>query len=62
MDGSQGQVAPTNIYDTAEGKCFYELLLKEGVPSGYFLPLIVKGKTIAVMQLTKYAGATFKTQ
>jgi formate hydrogenlyase transcriptional activator len=38
------------------------LLLTEGVPSGYFLPLVHKGEVIAVIQLTKYAGVKFKTQ
>jgi formate hydrogenlyase transcriptional activator len=51
-----------DIYGTPEGEEFYQLLLKVGVPSGYFLPLIHKDEVIAVMQLTKYTGATFKTQ
>jgi formate hydrogenlyase transcriptional activator len=62
MDGSQGENPDPEIYDTPEGKRFYQLLLKEGVPSGYFLPLVHKGEAIAVLQLTKYAGAKFKTQ
>jgi formate hydrogenlyase transcriptional activator len=62
LDGSQGENADPEIYDTPEGRRFYQLLLKEGVPSGYFLPLIHKGQAIAVLQLTKYAGAKFKTQ
>jgi formate hydrogenlyase transcriptional activator len=62
MDGSQGDKPNPEIYDTPEGKHFYQLLLTEGVPSGYFLPLIHKGEVIAVLQLTKYAGVKFKTQ
>jgi formate hydrogenlyase transcriptional activator len=62
MDGSQGDKPNPEIYDTPEGKRFYQLLLTEGVPSGYFLPLVHKGAVIAVLQLTKYAGVKFKTQ
>jgi formate hydrogenlyase transcriptional activator len=62
MDGSQGNKPNPEIYDTPEGKRFYQLLLTEGVPSGYFLPLVHKGEAIAVLQLTKYAGVKFKTQ
>jgi formate hydrogenlyase transcriptional activator len=62
MDGSQGDQPDPEIYDTPEGKRFYQLLLTEGVPSGYFLPLVHKGEAIAVLQLTKYAGVKFKTQ
>ena len=62
MDGSQGDKPNPEIYDTPEGKRFYQLLLTEGVPSGYFLPLVHKGEAIAVIQLTKYAGVKFKTQ
>ena len=62
LDGSQGENPDPEIYDTPEGKRFYQLLLKEGVPSGYLLPLVHKGDPIAVLQLTKYAGAKFKTQ
>jgi formate hydrogenlyase transcriptional activator len=62
LDGSQGEDPDPEIYDTPEGKRFYQQLLKEGVPSGYFLPLVHKGEAIAVLQLTKYAGAKFKTQ
>jgi formate hydrogenlyase transcriptional activator len=43
-----------SIYETPEGQRFYELLLKEGVPAGYFLPLVYGDEVIAVMQLTKY--------
>jgi formate hydrogenlyase transcriptional activator len=62
MDGSQENKPDPEIYDTPEGKRFYQLLLTEGVPSGYFLPLVHKGEAIAVIQLTKYAGVKFKTQ
>jgi formate hydrogenlyase transcriptional activator len=62
MDGSQGETPNPDIYNTPEGRSFYQLLLNEGVPSGYFLPLIHKGDVIAVIQLTKYAGAKFKAQ
>ena len=62
MDGSQGDKPNPEIYDTPEGKHFYQLLLTEGVPSGYFLPLVHKGEVISVLQLTKYAGVKFKTQ
>jgi formate hydrogenlyase transcriptional activator len=50
------------IYETPEGENFYQMLLKEGVPSGYFLPLVHGGSVIAVMQLTKYAAGAVKTQ
>ena len=62
MDGSQGENSDPDIYDTPESKHFYDLLLNEGLPSGYFLPLVHKGESIAVLQLMKYAGANFKTQ
>ena len=62
MDGAQGDTPPPEIYDTPEGSRFYRLLLEEGIPSGYFVPLIHNGKPIAVMQLTKYAGTKFRTQ
>jgi formate hydrogenlyase transcriptional activator len=62
LDGSQGENPNPEIYDTPEGRVFYQLLLKEGVPSGYFLPLVDKGESIAVMQLTKYAGANYRPQ
>jgi formate hydrogenlyase transcriptional activator len=45
------------IYDTPEGERFYQLVLKQGIPTGYFLPLIHGGEAIGVMQLTKYAPA-----
>ena len=38
------------------------MLLREGVPSGYFLPLIRGDEVIAVLQLTKYAGKALKVQ
>jgi formate hydrogenlyase transcriptional activator len=62
LDGVQGDGADPEIYGTQEGENFYQILLKEGVPSGYFLPLIQGGNVIAVMQLTKYAGGPLKTQ
>ncbi len=62
MDGSQGENPDPDIHDTPEGNSLYEPLLKEGVPSGYFLPLVHKGEAIAVLQLMKHAGANFKTQ
>lgn len=62
MDGCQGENPDPDIHDTPEGNNLYEPLLKEGVPSGYFLPLVHKGEAIAVLQLMKYAGANFKTQ
>lgn len=50
------------IYGTPEGHEFYRLLLKEGVPSGYFVPLFRGDVVIAVLQLTKYAGKALKPQ
>ena len=50
------------IYGTPEGQEFYDFLLREGVPSGYFLPLVRGKDVIAVMQLTKYAGKVLKVQ
>ncbi len=50
------------IYGTPEGQRFYQLLLKEGVPSGYFLPLVRGDDVIGVMQLTKYGGKPLKGQ
>jgi formate hydrogenlyase transcriptional activator len=52
----------TEIYGTPEGQEFYQLLLKEGVPSGYFLPLIRGDQVIAVMMLTKYGRKPLKAQ
>jgi formate hydrogenlyase transcriptional activator len=62
LDSVQGDGADPEIYGTQEGENFYQILLKEGVPAGYFLPLIKGGNVIAVMQLTKYAGGPLKTQ
>jgi formate hydrogenlyase transcriptional activator len=62
MDGSQGGNPDPDISDTPESKHFYELLLNEGLPSSYFLPLVHKGEAIAVLQLVKYAGANLTTQ
>ena len=50
------------IYGTPEGQEFYQLLLKGGVPSGYFLPLVRGDEVIAVMQLTKYGRKPLKAQ
>jgi formate hydrogenlyase transcriptional activator len=47
------------IYGTTEGQEFYQLLLKEGVPSGYFLPLMRGDEVIAVIMLTKYDRKLF---
>jgi formate hydrogenlyase transcriptional activator len=52
----------TEIYGTPEGQEFYQLLLKEGVPSGYFLPLMRGDQVIAVMMLTKYGRKPLKAQ
>ena len=56
---SDGRPDP-EIYGSSEGQKFYELLLKEGVPSGYFLPLIQRDHVIAVLQLTKYGNEPLK--
>ena len=50
------------IYGTPEGQRFYQLLLQEGVPAGYFLPLVRGDDVIGVMQLTKYGGKPLKAQ
>jgi formate hydrogenlyase transcriptional activator len=51
------------IYDTREGEEFYQrVLLNEGVPSGYFLPLIRGNEVIAVLQLTKHGNKPLKPQ
>jgi len=50
------------IYGTPEGQEFYQLLLKEGVPSGYFLPLMRGDEVIAVIMLTKYDRKLLKAQ
>jgi formate hydrogenlyase transcriptional activator len=50
------------IYGTPEGQEFYQLLLKEGVPSGYFLPLMRGDEVIAVIMLTKYDRKPLKAQ
>jgi formate hydrogenlyase transcriptional activator len=62
LDELQGEQTDTIIYGSPEGKRFYKLLLKEGVPSGYFVPLIHNDVVIAVMQLTKYAAMPLKPQ
>ena len=62
LDAAESDRADPGIYGTPEGQEFYQRLLKRGIPSGYFLPLIHKDEVIAVMQLTKYASYTFKTQ
>ena len=62
LDGMQADRPDPEIYGTPEGRQFYQLLLKEGVPSGYFLPLVRGGDVIAVMQLTKYTGKPLKAQ
>ena len=50
------------IYGTPEGQEFYQLLLREGEPSGYFLPLVRGDEVIAVMLLTKYGRKPLKAQ
>jgi formate hydrogenlyase transcriptional activator len=51
------------IYDTREGQEFYQLVsLNQGVPSGYFLPLIRGTEVIAVLQLTKHGRKPLKPQ
>src|SRR5271154_7272346 len=51
------------IYDTHEGQEFYQLVsLNEGVPSGYFLPLVRGNRVIAVLQLTKHGTKSLKAQ
>jgi len=62
LDGVQSSGPDPEIYGTPEGEDFYQMLLKEGVSSGYFLPLVHGGNVIAVMQLTKYAAGAVKTQ
>ena len=52
-----------DIYDTREGREFYQhVLLNEGVPSGYFLPLVRGKEVIAVLQLTKHGRKPLKAQ
>ncbi len=62
LGGCRGKEIHTVIYGTPEGEKFYPRLPKEGVPSGYFLPLIHDGEVIGVTQLTKYAAVPVKTQ
>lgn len=50
------------IYGTPEGQEFYQLLLREGEPSGYFLPLVRGDEVIAVILLTKYGRKPLKAQ
>ena len=51
------------IYDTREGQEFYRhVALNEGVPSGYFLPLVRGSEVIAVLQLTKHGRKPLKPQ
>lgn len=51
------------IYDTREGQEFYQLVsLNQGVPSGYFLPLVRGNEVIAVLQLTKHGRKPLKPQ
>ncbi len=62
LDEAQSSGPDPEIYGTPEGENFYRMILKEGLPSGYFLPLVHGGNVIAVMQLTKYATGAVKTQ
>jgi formate hydrogenlyase transcriptional activator len=62
LNGAQDDRPYPEIYGTPEGQRFYQLLLKEGIPKGYFLPLIHKSEVIAVLQLTNYAEGILKTQ
>ena len=62
LDEAQSSGPDPEIYGTPEGENFYRMILKEGLPSGYFLPLVHGGNVIAVMQLTKYAAGAVKTQ
>ena len=50
-------------YNTPEGKEFYQRVLKEGVPSGYFmLPLVRGNQSIAVLQLMRFDSKPMKSQ
>lgn len=62
LDGQQGAQAASRIYRSPEGQKFYNFLLREGIPSGYFLPLIHHGEVVAVMQLAKYAAVPLINQ
>ena len=62
LDGLQGENPDETIYATPEGNEFHKSLLKAGVPSGYFVPLIHHGEAIAVMQLTKFTALPLKAQ
>jgi formate hydrogenlyase transcriptional activator len=62
LDEAQSNEPDREIYGTPEGEHLYQMLRKEGVRSGYFLPLVHGRNVIAVMQLTKYAAGPVKTQ
>jgi formate hydrogenlyase transcriptional activator len=60
VDGAQPD---PQIYDTREGREFYQFVsLNEGAPSGYFLPLVRGNEVIAVLQLTKHGKKPLKAQ
>jgi len=62
LDGLNNKQLVAEIYGSPEGQSFFQRLLKVGVPSGYFLPLIHNDKVIAVMQLATDASASLKPQ
>jgi formate hydrogenlyase transcriptional activator len=63
LNNVKAEHADPEIYDTREGQELYQLVsLNEGVPSGYFLPLVRGNEVIAVMQLTKHGRKPLKAQ
>ena len=51
-----------DIFGSEAGRAFYRLVLAEGQPAGYFLPLVHQGEVIGVLQLKKYAGQGLQPQ
>jgi len=63
LNSVNGEQPDPEIYDTREGEEFYRnVFLHEGVPSGYFLPLVRGAEVIAVLQLTKHGRKPLKAQ
>jgi len=50
------------IFGTASGSRFYQQVLKEGQPSGYFLPLKDENGVFGILQLKKYTGVLLRPQ
>src|SRR5262249_7835717 len=57
VENTEADRQDPEIYGTPEGARFYEIVLREGIPAGYFLPLFRTGRVMAVLQLKKSVGA-----